>query len=48
LDIADAGTQLHVIREDREYVMVSILGFGGAGQVSAAAERLAKIALGRL
>jgi len=48
LDIAGAGTQLHVIREDREYVMISILGFGDAAQVSAATERLAKIALGRI
>ena len=48
LDIAGAGTQLHVIRENREYVMISILGFGDAAQVSAATERLAKIALGRI
>jgi hypothetical protein len=48
LDIAGAGTQLHVIREEREYVMISILGLGDATQVSAAAQRLAKIALGRL
>jgi len=48
LDIVRAGTQLHAIRGDREYVMISILGFGDAAQVSPAAERLAKIALGRL
>jgi len=48
LDIAGAGTQLHAIRGDREYVMISILGFGNAPQVSIAAERLVKIALGRL
>ena len=30
LDIAGAGTQLHAIRDDRDYVMVSILGFGDA------------------
>jgi len=48
LDIAGAGTQLHAIREDREYVMISILGFGDGAQVSAAAERLVRIALGRL
>ena len=47
LDIAGAGTQLHVIR-GRDYVMVSILGFGDAQAVSAAAERLARKALGRI
>ena len=48
LDIAGAGTQLHVIRDDRDYVMVSILGFGDAAAVSAAAERMARAALGRI
>jgi hypothetical protein len=48
LDIAGAGTQLHVVREDRDYVMVSILGFGDAPQVSTAAERIARAALGRI
>jgi hypothetical protein len=48
LDIEGAGTQLHVIRDDRDYVMVSILGFGDALQVSAAAERVARTALGRI
>jgi hypothetical protein len=48
LDIASAGTQLHVIRGEREYVMVSVLGFGNATLVSEAAENLARAALGRL
>src|ERR1017187_3404428 len=48
LDIAGAGTQLHVIRDDGDYVMVSILGFGDAAAVSAAAERVARAALGRI
>ena len=48
LDIAGAGTQLYVIRDDRDYVMVSILGFGDAEAVSAAAERMARAALGRI
>jgi hypothetical protein len=48
LDVAGAGTQLHTIREDRDYVMVSILGFGDAPAVSAAAERLARAALARI
>jgi hypothetical protein len=48
LDIDGAGTQLHVVRGERDYVMVSILGFGEAPTVSAAATRVAKAALGRL
>jgi hypothetical protein len=48
LDISGAGTQLHVVRDDHDYVMVSILGFGDATQVSAAAERMARAALGRI
>jgi hypothetical protein len=48
LDIAGAGTQLHVVRDDRDYVMVSILGFGDAPQVSMAAERIARAAFGRI
>ena len=48
LDIAGAGTQLHVIRDDRDYLMVSILGFGEAPAVYAAAERVARAALGRM
>lgn len=48
LDIASAGTQLHVIRDGRDYVMVSILGMGEAAQVSPAAERLARAALARI
>jgi hypothetical protein len=48
LDIGEAGTQLHVIRGEREYVLVSVLGFGNAGKVSAAVEALARKALTRL
>jgi hypothetical protein len=48
LDIAGAGTQLHVIRGDQMHVMISVLGFGEAEQVSMAAERLARQALERL
>jgi hypothetical protein len=46
LDIPGGGTQLHVIR-GRDYLLVSVLGFGEAGQVSGAAERLARMALAR-
>ena len=48
MDIAGAGVQLHVIRGERDAVMISILGFGEASQVSAAAEGLARKALARM
>ena len=48
LDIAGAGTQLYVINGDSDFLMVSVLGFGEAPQVSPAAESLARKALGRL
>ena len=48
LDLPGAGTQLHVLREDGEYLMISVLGFGDAAQVSAAARGLAKQALARI
>jgi len=48
VDIGGAGTQLHVVRADGEYVMVSVLGFGDAAHVSEAVERLVRVALGRL
>jgi hypothetical protein len=38
---------LHVIGDDGDYVIVSILGFGDAAAVSAA-ERVARGALGRI
>jgi hypothetical protein len=48
LEIPGAGAQLHVIRGERDYVMVSILGLGDAAVVAPAAERLAGTALARL
>ena len=48
LDIRGAGTQLHVIRGDRDYIMVSILGLGDAAAVSAAAEQVARTVLDRI
>lgn len=47
LDIAGAGTQLHVIR-GRDYLLVSVLGFGEGAEVTAAVERMVRTALGRL
>ena len=42
LDMPDIGTQLHVIRGDYDYVMVSVLGFGEASHVAPAAEKIAR------
>jgi hypothetical protein len=46
LDIGRGGTQLHVIR-GRDYLLVSVLGFGEAPLVTPAAETLARAALSR-
>jgi hypothetical protein len=46
LDIANGGTQLHVIR-GRDYLLVSVLGFGEAPQVSPAVEAMARTAMSR-
>ena len=48
LDIPGAGTQLYVIRGDTDFILISVLGFGGALQVSPAAETFARQALRRL
>jgi hypothetical protein len=48
VDVPGAGTQLHVIDGSSSHVMVSILGFGEAPQVSGAAAQLARKALRRL
>lgn len=48
LDIRDAGTQLFVLRDKCDFIMVSILGFGDASQVSEAAGQIARTALSRL
>jgi hypothetical protein len=48
LDIGKAGAQLHVLHGSREYLLVSVLGFGEAQKVTSAAESLARTALARL
>jgi hypothetical protein len=48
LDMPDIGTQLHVIRGDYDYLMISILGFGDATRVAPAVEKIARKALDRL
>jgi hypothetical protein len=45
VDLPNAGAQLHVIRQGSVYVMISVLGFGPASDVSRAAEALARRAL---
>ena len=48
LDVPEAGTQLHIINDRNEYLMISILGFGDPSQVSATALELARKAMRRL
>ncbi len=48
LDLPGAGTQLQVLRGEHDFLMVSVLGFGAAERVSAAAEKMARKALARL
>jgi hypothetical protein len=48
VDIPHAGAQLHVLRGEHDYLMVSILGFGDPAEVSDAALRIARKALARL
>jgi hypothetical protein len=48
LDIPNAGAQLHVVHGEHDYLMVSVLGFGGPAQVSEAAMSIARKALNRL
>lgn len=47
MDMAAIGTQLHVISGEYDYLLVSVLGFGDANQVSPAAEKMARQALER-
>ncbi len=47
MDLAGAGTQLHVIRSDSDYVLVSVLGFGEPEDVAKAAEKIARKVLDR-
>ena len=48
LDMAGIGTQLHIIRGDHDYLLVSVLGFGDPADVAPAAEFIARKALERL
>ena len=48
LDIPGAGTQLHLISDNNQHLMISILGFGDPSEVSAAAVQLARKAIHRM
>jgi hypothetical protein len=48
LDLADAGPQLHIAKDNSQHLMISILGFGDASQVSGAAAQIARKAMRRL
>ncbi len=48
LDLPGAGTQLHIVNGSSGHLMISILGFGEAPQVSGAAARIARKAMRRL
>ncbi len=48
LDIPHAGAQLHVLRGEHDYLMISVLGLGGPAEVSSAAVQIARKALDRL
>ena len=48
LDLPGAGTQLHIAKDNGQHLMISILGFGNASQVSGAAAQIARKALRRL
>ncbi|MGA2600717.1 MAG: hypothetical protein ABSH09_27440 [Bryobacteraceae bacterium] len=47
-DMDTAGTQLNVLRGEHDCLLVSMLGFGDAEQVSEAVEKIARLAIGRL
>ena len=48
LDLPNAGTQLHIAHNNSQHLMISILGFGDALQVSGAAAQIARKAIRRL
>lgn len=47
LDLGACGVQLHILRSETEYLMVSVLGFGDAALVTGPAESLARRVLAR-
>jgi hypothetical protein len=47
LDLPDTGTQLHIAHNNSQHLMISILGFGAASQVSGAPAQIARKAMRR-
>ena len=47
LDLPGAGTQLHIAKDNSQHLMISILGFGDASQVSGSAAQIARKAMRR-
>jgi hypothetical protein len=48
LDLPGAGTQLHIAKDNSQHLMISILEFGDASQVSGAAAQIARKAMRRV
>ncbi len=48
VDLGAEGVQWHVVQRERQYLMVSVLGFGDAAEMAPRAAQIALIALGRL
>jgi len=47
VDLDESGAQIHVLRNGRDYLLVSVLGFGNANHARAIAEGIAQRALAR-
>lgn len=47
VDLGEAGAQLHILRNGRDYLLVSVLGFGKASEARVMAESIANRALTR-
>jgi hypothetical protein len=47
VDVGGSGAQLHILRNGRDYLLVSVLGFGGSAQARTIAESIVHCALMR-
>lgn len=47
VDLDESGAQIHVLRGGRDYLLISVLGFGRAAEARAIAETIAQRALTR-
>jgi hypothetical protein len=48
VDLGDSGALLNIFRNDHEYLLVAVLGFGDSSKASTAAVSIARRAIGRL